>query len=622
MMIRRLVYFCLFIFMTTASSIGIFSNTVLIDIVKRITKPLVYLDEMNITAAISSMRKAYTHWEFLLETYLLMDSENIIINKGCYIYLFHSFATEQFFNVSMLIIRETILTFIAAENISAVTYDLLNFIPRIFEVVGKAFMKNMALKSNDPFANAVYSLVRHNTINISISKLCQKQITPLITEFSGSFMTVSEEMTAKYYQDTVLTHLNKNLVSKKFAIARPVGGLILSRMVNLTSYADTTLTYFRVVDDLLLEMYRLITSPSILWTSTFSKYFSRLFHAATFLVSYGYVTLFVLGFVCNTLAMLLTASSITSTFNIYLFCLAVLDSCALVGNLLPTTVKYWLHYFATRECFTDGALHCLQPSYFADVYEISRLSCKIAHYVVAFCRAASAWLMVSSAFVRLMAVSRPLHWRHKSIAFHYRVVVATVLITASVTASPLLSRTLTVYRFRQYEIRYCHQQDIGLFTYEVELYCSSLIFPILPLCLISLFNAVTLYKMRATAKLLLQAKKHTHSRQSDTRSTVTLLTVSFTFVLLSSPYFINTLIQLYSKYDFHVARSALEYGTGPLLNLEQYFLTFVLSISNAINLFLYLLSSKYWRQRFVSYIWMKGCGRCGMRCNGMKNAIG
>ena len=606
---------------SAAGNNSISFDTIILSVARQLAEPLYYLDGMNITTALSSMRRVFKNWEHFLETYLSYNSDNQFILHGCSVYLVHSMANEKFFNVAMLAIRQTILSILDANSIRGNRFNLLKYIDAITKVVHSSFMKNMAIKSNDPFENAVFSFVRNSSTSLSIPNECLPAMTRYVADFSGYYLIISNDLATKYQRDVIFTKLNNSLCSRKVAIARTLGQFVLARMVNFSSYADTTLKFFQVVDDLLLEMYRLTASPSILWTPTFSKYLTRLFHAVTVLVGYGYVTLFVLGFVCNTLAMLLTASSITSTFNVYLFCLAVLDSCALVGNLLPTTVKYWLHHFATRECFTDGALHCLQPSYFADMYEISQLSCKIAHYVVAFCRAASAWLMVSSAFVRLMAVSRPLHWRHKSIAFHYRVVVATVLITASVTASPLLSRTLTVYRFRQYEIRYCHQQDIGLFTYEVELYCSSLIFPILPLCLISLFNAVTLYKMRATAKLLLQAKKHTHSRQSDTRSTVTLLTVSFTFVLLSSPYFINTLIQLYSKYDFHVARSALEYGTGPLLNLEQYFLTFVLSISNAINLFLYLLSSTYWRQRFVSCIWTKRCSRCRMFCFRMNNAI-
>ena len=177
------------------------------------------------------------------------------------------------------------------------------------------------------------------------------------------------------------------------------------------------------------------------------------------------------------------------------------------------------------------------------------------------------------------------------------------------TLTPLLTRKFTVYEFHDYKIRYCHHHNVGFLSYEVELYLSSLIFPILPLCFLIILNSITLYKMRLNAQLNFQMTNRKSSRtknklisNSDSRSTITLLTVTFSFVVLSAPYVSNTLIRLYSQYDFHVARSAVSSGTGPLLNLEQYFFTFVLSVSNAINLFLYLLSSQAWRKKIFSRI--------------------
>ena len=88
-----------------------------------------------------------------------------------------------------------------------------------------------------------------------------------------------------------------------------------------------------------------------------------MFYAATFVVGYGYLSLFIVGFVCNLFTMLFAISALKlSNINVYLLFLAILDSCALVGNLLPSSIKFWYHFLTTKYCFTN-TLNCINPSY-------------------------------------------------------------------------------------------------------------------------------------------------------------------------------------------------------------------------------------------------------------------
>ena len=575
-------------------------------ILKEIMKPLYAIDSMNVSYGIYLIKSIFKQIEDIIEVVLKYFFDYQIIEM-CHLYLIHSFVTPTFFNIIKIAIKTIIFPYLENYHLrrpqATDRFMIGNYINLYFKAMPGTFMKNMARKSNNPFSNALHDTLKNSIVNVKFPKICNEAIVRKSVDFGALILVISDTQIGT--NETLLrtsenvSHLHVQPVAND--INQYIKAYVLSNMVNNMTITDMT-DFLKVCDFILLEMYRLLTSPSILWTSGFSKYFHSLFYSVTLLVSYGYLMLCIFGMICNLIAILFCASTLKlSSLNIYLLTLAFLDSLALLGNLLPISMKFWLHFLKTMDC---SKTFCIMPSHFADIYEISDSGCKLANFSVSFCRAASAWLMVSTAFVRLMAVSRPFQWRHKTMRFNIKVIIVTVLSTAILTFFLVLTRKLTVYHIGHHEIRYCHQNDYGIIAYGIEIYLRAMIFPILPMVSLLVFNACTIYVLRrnnASTKVPLfcggTAASGMRSKVSENKSTVTLLIVSFTFIFFTSPYFVNALVQLYSKYDFRAARSAVNFGTGPLLNLETYFNTFFLSFSNAINLFLYLLSSKPWRRK-------------------------
>ena len=560
-------------------------NQLELNFYKILAEPLRYINNITTSDAIDKINGVFTQMEQILALYLTYNDKHPLLYNGCSLFVLHSMNSYKLFNVTKLFIKNIILPFLDGKSSVATRFFMLDYLDAFFDVLSSIFMKNIALKLYQPFLNAFHSNFQYDLVNLTFPLVCRPYITKIVADISGALLILSD--------DVILPNFSHNKY-KKIALCRIIGFHLLKDMTynsNVTNIYD----FFKLADFLLLEIYKLTISPSIIWTE-FSKYLYNILYSATFMVGYAYPALFIFGLVCNIFALLFTVSTFKlSCFNIYLLVLAVSDTCAIIGNLLPESVKFWYHYLTTKHCFSTK-LTCLNPSYMADIYEISKFSCKLSHFLISYCRAASAWLMVSTAFVRLMAVYRPFQWRNKTIRFNVKVIIIALLSTAVFNATPLLTRHFIVYHFHNYQIRYCYQKDVHFVTYQVELYFTSLVFPILPMCLLLLFNVLTLHKMRRKSTL----EYLTSIKKSDRRSTIVLLTVSFTFIFFTAPYFVNTLLQLYSKYDFQVAYSGLKYGTGPLLNLESYFFTFILSISNAINLFLYLLSSKSWKRKFYA----------------------
>ena len=559
-------------------------------------KPLHQIEHMNATRALTSLQETFEQFELLLELALRFSTHPVLI-ESCQLYLIHSFTTRKYIYVIKAVVKNAILPSLLqkGKDFKRNRLKISDYIDEYFKLAPHTVMKNIALQSNDPFANAIYGTFKDSIINLQFPKRCNEIILHRAVDFGALLLMISDNVVKTQNKQPMLGNfsavsrstINVNDFVKSYGIKKMI----------LNATVSDTRSFLKISDLVFLEMHRLLTSPSSLWTAPFREQFHNLFYSVTFIVGYGYLGLFIMGIIFNLVAIFFSLSTLKlSNINVYLLALAILDSCALIGNLLPLTTKFWSHYMSTKHCSTNK-WKCAKPAHFADVFEYSDIGCKLVNYMVSFSRAASAWLMVSTASVRLMAVSRPLQWRNKAMKFNVKVITITVIFTAVLTSTSLLTRRNTTYWLKNYLIRYCHQNDFSFVSYSLETYVNAFVFPILPMCLLLILNGLTIYKMRCGSKLFSKSSFRTKLKNSETKSTVTLLLVSFTFVFFSMPYFINTLIQLYSKYDFQVAQIAIKHGTGPLLNLEKYVIAFVLSISNAINLFLYLLSSTAWRQK-------------------------
>ena len=78
-------------------------------------------------------------------------------------------------------------------------------------------------------------------------------------------------MLLKYQNDTIFKNV-PGLKLKQMAIARVIGRFVLPKMVDDINVTNI-LYFYKLVDYLLLELYKFVTSPSILWTPTFYHIF-------------------------------------------------------------------------------------------------------------------------------------------------------------------------------------------------------------------------------------------------------------------------------------------------------------------------------------------------------------
>ena len=557
--------------------------------------PLEYIDDLNQSVAISHIDNIFYKSEILFEIYLAVDGiyniKNRTMKHVCSVYILHSILTSNYYFLLKKIIKTIVLPFIM--NGTELKLDMSEYVSDIFRGFSGKIFQNMALKSGSPLENGFYKEAKHFLRNISFHRACIRYLKRMCAIIGGALLVLSEERSKKIPSISFFEKFNegKQTLSYRF-------GHQLMYNLNVTNLQYTS-DLFRYIDIIFIEIFNLLTSPSILWTPNYSTVLPILFEIVTYIVRFAYPFMLVVGLVCNTLALLFSISIIKlSNFSVFLLVLVVFDTLALFLNLFPTCFKFYYHFFVTNNGYT------ILPSHLADVYHISTISCKLLYFFVGFSRALSGWTMVTTAVVRLLAVMRPIQWRHKNTRFGIKIILITVLATTVATSLPLLTRHLTVFYFTKNQIRFCHRQDYGFINYTLELYINSFVFPILPVLIIFFVNSLILLTLYRSARATVLNNKNVlqSSKKSDLRITITLLIVSFSFLTLSLPYFVNTLSQLYSVYDFKVAYSGITDGKGAFFNYEVYIVTLVLTISNVINLFVYLLSGKSWRRKFVNVI--------------------
>ena len=545
------------------------------------------------TKQIDMMDKIFTQFEVVFQLYLqisgIIDLDNFTVH-ACAVYVLHSMLTPSYFHIIRQIIETIIVPF--AKNGTELALHLPDYISQFFESFSGTVLSNMALKSGDPLENNIFAEAKLSFRNIRFPTLCINYLANLTAHMSGAFLILSKERSTKIPSNPIFFSSDVQQVVSYRITNHLIKYFNVSRFVN-------TYHLFQYVDFIFIEIFNLLTSPSILWTPNYSTVLPILFEIVTYIVRFAYPFMLVVGLVCNTLALLFSISIIKlSNFSVFLLVLVVFDTLALFLNLFPTCFKFYYHFFVTNNGYT------ILPSHLADVYHISTISCKLLYFFVGFSRALSGWTMVTTAVVRLLAVMRPIQWRHKNTRFGIKIILITVLATTVATSLPLLTRHLTVFYFTKNQIRFCHRQDYGFINYTLELYINSFVFPILPVLIIFFVNSLILLTLYRSARATVLNNKNVlqSSKKSDLRITITLLIVSFSFLTLSLPYFVNTLSQLYSVYDFKVAYSGITDGKGAFFNYEVYIVTLVLTISNVINLFVYLLSGKSWRRKFVNVI--------------------
>ena len=341
---------------------------------------------------------------------------------------------------------------------------------------------------------------------------------------------------------------------------------------------------WKVVDIMLIRTYYMVKYPSYLWRNqSYMQTVPTFFYYTTLVVKYAYPLLLIGGTLSNIMSFAFSILTYKlSDLCIYFTFISVADTLTLWVNIYPS-------------------LHLL---YFTHSVALVRSSaqCRLLQFLRQYSRAIAGWLLVATTVTRFMALRSPLTWRMKTTRFHLKFGFAVAILIALISSPSLFlydHLNLGVGDF----VGLCHMMPKGFITYDVYLYYTSFVFPILPVLTVAVLNISIFYKLWHIQHF--RAENSSSSMSAASRQqVVTLLFVSSAFLTLSAHHVWNSLRQLYSVYNFKNIHQGLVHGTGPFFNMESFVASFVLYINNTINFYIYILSGKTLREEFFRKLGM------------------
>ena len=113
---------------------------------------------------------------------------------------------------------------------------------------------------------------------------------------------------------------------------------------------------------------------------------------------------------------------------------------------------------------------------------------------------------------------------------------------------------------------------------------------------------------------------HLEQRIKQRHLLISVVSISVSFLCLSSPFVWNTFRQLTMNYNPKLVTEARNSAMGALFNYEHHIVLFILSINNCINFYIYLLSGSTWRTIFLDYLRSVFC-RCKSENNSWRRKI-
>ena len=306
------------------------------------------------------------------------------------------------------------------------------------------------------------------------------------------------------------------------------------------------------------------------------------YRAAVHLVDYGPASIFVVGVTFNLLSLcvlLRPTMRVKSTFA-YLTALVIADIIVLCSNPLPVWV----------ENIVDNT-----PL----VAEYSSI-CKIATFVQFTSSQFSSWALVVVTAERLFVIISPL--RAPLVCKRSRAYAALAVLL-------LLFVTLNLHHFWTRELVTIWGRTIcgseNKFVQDIWPWLDTCLYSLLPFSLLLAMNIaiiVQTYRAQKLRRAMSQTGAPSAAKDEHVRLTIMLLTLTFTFILLTTPI---------SFYQIYTSVADLQHLTSKEtadLIFTNKLLMNMMYLNHAINFFLYCVTGKRFRQEFLVMIRFLGVG--------------
>ena len=225
--------------------------------------------------------------------------------------------------------------------------------------------------------------------------------------------------------------------------------------------------------------------------------------------------------------------------------------------------------------------------------------CKALFFLGSFFAMYPNWILVAMTVERFVAIWFPLNVSTictKKKAVITLIIVALILLLADVWF--LFSATFSYHKLTGFDCGFLPEYSDFLKYYWY--WIDGLLFAILPSIILVIFNVLIIHGIRRSARVQkdLTNNKNDHMAEKfrqQRQITIMLVVVSVTFVILNLPNCIFFILKGYWKYEENTFGHAVYMLTNQIV--------FILSDSNnAINFYLYFLSARKFRMRFVQIL--------------------
>ncbi|XP_025080389.1 probable G-protein coupled receptor 139 [Pomacea canaliculata] len=270
-----------------------------------------------------------------------------------------------------------------------------------------------------------------------------------------------------------------------------------------------------------------------------------------------------------------------STVTTYLIALAVSDLLLLYFGLL----RLWLYF-----------------EFGFDFMSVSSFVCKLCKWVVYMSGAMSAWFLVAVTLQRTVSVV----WPHRMNAVctprtSRRLVAGIAMFLMAVHLHVLYGVEVVGFEDGNATIYQCHIADEGYLNFfsKIWSWVDLMIFSLTPFAILLVSNAILLKTVVTSARRALQTLTVRDTKQISEREkkassmTVTLITISFTFFLLTGPFCIYLLIKPYVL--LNRSTDLREKGIQEVVLVSINMLWYS---NSAVNFYLYCLTGSRFRLEF------------------------
>ncbi|KAL8568598.1 hypothetical protein ACOMHN_006259 [Nucella lapillus] len=246
-----------------------------------------------------------------------------------------------------------------------------------------------------------------------------------------------------------------------------------------------------------------------------------------------------------------------------------------------------------------------------DILILHGAFCKVFTWLYTGGGTVSCWYLVCMTVHRAMSVV----WPHRVNVLCTRRTVLLMMAAVTVCIALLYSHYLVGYEVALLENLNAYKctmttQDYVYFHSNIFVYVEMLVYSALPFILIVLANSILTWKLLASAKRNLTEglSSQAQAREKAANSvTLTVMTVSLTFLVLTLPSPINFLVNHFASFFGPAQLSRSEW----LGKLAVAFVCHLLGHTNhAINFYLYCLTGRRFRGEFIKVVC---CGRGGSR---------